>query len=423
MDIQDGRMDFEEDQIPVRGTFIHFSVVTAPDDVVVQPRSMTCHADYTASTCSSLEDLPAFVFQVTPEDFEGQSGPPTSTLPSTAIQSHTPLSALDAENENPGAPAVRELANCQQNAGCSQSQSEQPTSSETSAWEPRRINKELLKVSKTGEAECAFKVLELCETHLYEMNGVNLSTALHRIAKVCQNTPVAEQVKENGVFQFLVDVAENMTEHELQYQDGTMPVSCSTIIAWSCASLRVFRPRFFSCLGLVASRDLGSCQSYEITNMLWAFAELCKREPQMMEYMSASIQLVCEATALVFQSRPRSAWKFPVLVSALVSLSKLPFITESNRDWSHQLVMRVAKELALSENDARPQQRVPLVQAFDAFRISYPEVFQSMCLAVNSISPTFQASYMFGGPGSKPARSKHLEPFVARGSGPKTVIS
>ena len=27
------------------------------------------------------------------------------------------------------------------------------------------------------------QVLELCETHLYEMNGVNLSTALHRIAK------------------------------------------------------------------------------------------------------------------------------------------------------------------------------------------------------------------------------------------------
>ena len=49
------------------------------------------------------------------------------------------------------------------------------------------------------------------------------------------------------------DVAENMTEHELQYQDGTMPVSCSPIIAWSCASLRVFRPRFFACLGLVAS--------------------------------------------------------------------------------------------------------------------------------------------------------------------------
>ena len=24
----------------------------------------------------------------------------------------------------------------------------------------------------------------------------------------------------------LEDVAENMTEHELQYQDGTMPVSC-----------------------------------------------------------------------------------------------------------------------------------------------------------------------------------------------------
>ena len=87
---------------------------------------------------------------MTPEDFEGQSGPPTSTLPSTAVQSHTPLSALDDENENPGAPAVRELANFQQNAGCSQSQSEQPTSSETSAWEPRRINKDLLCALRNG---------------------------------------------------------------------------------------------------------------------------------------------------------------------------------------------------------------------------------------------------------------------------------
>ena len=29
----------------------------------------------------------------------------------------------------------------------------------------------------------ALQVLELSETHMYEMNGVNLSTALHRIAK------------------------------------------------------------------------------------------------------------------------------------------------------------------------------------------------------------------------------------------------
>ena len=35
--------------------------------------------------------------------------------------------------------------------------------------------------------------------------------------------------------------------------------------------------------------------------------------------------------------------------------------------------MRIVKKLALSENDARPQQRVPLVQAFDAFRTSHPE--------------------------------------------------
>ena len=167
------------------------------------------------------------------------------------------------------------------------------------------------------------------------------------------------------------DVAENMTEHELQNQDGTMPVTCASIIVWSCASLRAFRAGLFDSVGRVACRNLASCQSYEITNMLWAFAELCKRQPAMVDSLEASIKLVCDATAEVFQNRPRSAWKFPVLVSALVSLSTLSFLADSvSSQW---VLTMVARELAVQEAEAKPQQRLPLIQAFDNLRIGHPE--------------------------------------------------
>ena len=159
-----------------------------------------------------------------------------------------------------------------------------------------------------------------------------------------------------------------MTEHELQNPDGTMPVTCCTIIAWSCASLRVFRPQLFALLGQVASSNLNSCQSYEVTNLLWAFAELCKQQPQMVESVETTIHLVCDAAAQVFQNRSRSAWKFPVLVSALVSLSALPLHSSQT-----SLLIVISRELAMKESDARPQQRVPLVQAFDAISMKHPE--------------------------------------------------
>ena len=154
----------------------------------------------------------------------------------------------------------------------------------------------------------------------------------------------------------------------MQNADGTMPVTCCTIIAWSLASLRVFRPRLFRLLGRVAAGNLNSCQSYEITNLLWAFAELSKHQPDMVPEVEGSIQEICEAANQIYLNRPRSAWKFPVLVSALASLSALPFHSSQS-----SILSIICRELAMKEAEAKPQQRVPLVQAFDAIRMNQPE--------------------------------------------------
>ena len=48
--------------------------------------------------------------------------------------------------------------------------------------------------------------------------------------------------------------------------------------AWSCAQLRVFPPSLFAKLAAIATPQLRSCQAYEVTNLLWAFAEFYKYE-------------------------------------------------------------------------------------------------------------------------------------------------
>lgn len=70
--------------------------------------------------------------------------------------------------------------------------------------------------------------------------------------------------------------AEHFAEQELANRDASLPGNCCTIIAWSCAQLRVFRPSLFAKLAAIATPQLRSCQPHEVTNLLWALAELCK---------------------------------------------------------------------------------------------------------------------------------------------------
>ena len=68
------------------------------------------------------------------------------------------------------------------------------------------------------------------------MNAVNLSTAIHRIARLG-----GPGENETSVLEALLTVIEEKTWRQLQNDDGSMPAGCATIVAWSCASLQVPR--------------------------------------------------------------------------------------------------------------------------------------------------------------------------------------
>ena len=83
-----------------------------------------------------------------------------------------------------------------------------------------------------------------------KMNAVNLSTALHRLARAWTNKQGKGQksLARHPVVSRMVDLAEDFAERELQNHDNSMPANCCTIIAWSCSSLSFFRSSLFAVL-------------------------------------------------------------------------------------------------------------------------------------------------------------------------------
>ena len=143
----------------------------------------------------------------------------------------------------------------------------------------------------------ACQVLRVSAMNLHLMNGVNLATAIHRLARACEGSkPSIEQVTSDSVFQLMLEMAECKAQQEFQLQDTSMPANCCTIITWSCAVLRIFVPSLLGVLARVASRRRGckmlqpknktqlkalhrwrdsfpdrsltDCQPFEVTNML-----------------------------------------------------------------------------------------------------------------------------------------------------------
>ncbi|CAE7797750.1 unnamed protein product [Symbiodinium necroappetens] len=208
----------------------------------------------------------------------------------------------------------------------------------------RRINKALTSAARSKKAECINMVLRVAAANLHLMNGVNVATAIHRLARICDGSQRnIDQVAQDEVFQLMLEIAECKAQQEFQLQDSSMPSSCCTIIIWSCAVLRFFVPSLMAVLARVASRSLADCQSYEVTNMLWGFAELCKREPVKAAGMRGSIEELVDAAACVMMPRRAASWKVQVLISAFVSLAAFPCASQIT---TRRLVVSIIQELA-----------------------------------------------------------------------------
>ena len=109
------------------------------------------------------------------------------------------------------------------------------------------------------------------------MNGINLATAFHRLARSRQG----KHYVDGSAFSAMLASAEYKAKREMEVHDGSLPANCCTIIAWSCATLRTFRESLFLALVKIASQNTQFCKTYEVTNLLWACAQYQKQCPNL----------------------------------------------------------------------------------------------------------------------------------------------
>lgn len=154
------------------------------------------------------------------------------------------------------------------------------------------LNRKIIKMAEAVEKKQA-GMPELLQEALQEhANAVNLSTAFHRIAKICRpgGIKAAEEVSRVPRFHelqvrvrdCLLDSLPNLSNSESaasrdgknskQRGDGIpMSVAC---VCWAHATLRLQDTFLFSEIARHCSPSLGAFKNLELSNLLWAFAKL-----------------------------------------------------------------------------------------------------------------------------------------------------
>jgi len=248
------------------------------------------------------------------------------------------------------------------------------------------INRQVTRAAEAGDISM---LLEAIGAHAADMNGINLATAFHRVAKVSSapGAPLAkrEAVKNDPRFRaLLADILQHISGHSQLLRrtsdgkagarradvPGEMPAQCLSIVAWSCATLRVHNEELFAQIAAIVESNLDRLKSFELSNLLWAYAKLHIAAPD----------LFSAATERVLHRREGEY--------TVQCLSTIAWCLATMQWRNAPLLASLAKELAAHANEAKPQEISTTLWAFAKNRHTKSmlfEVFGQAALADNKI--------------------------------------
>ncbi|CAJ1330599.1 unnamed protein product [Effrenium voratum] len=229
------------------------------------------------------------------------------------------------------------------------------------------------------------ELLEAVGRHLQQMSGVNLATAFHRLARAKDSTGSKEII--DRTLQAMMDRAELLAGQDMMYQDGSMPPNCCTLIAWSCATLGTFRNSLFSMLTTNTLRSLPHCQIYELTNLLWSYAQLNKLSK--VGQLLPNLRDLTDAVMKLFLDAGVKNMKVQVLISALVSVASLP--GGASASW---LFAEISEELAQRWDELPIRKRSQVVLAFQLMRNQNRDLVQKTVKSVARRCPDMSSALL-----------------------------
>lgn len=216
-------------------------------------------------------------------------------------------------------------------------------------------------------------VLEVVRVELDHMNGVNLATALHRIARRCveneadhsaSSQQAINEVLSHPAFPALLEAVEQRSKESLaggrEAEEIHMPAQCASIVAWSLAWLHLRQSKLFIVLGELAAPRLAEFKPYEVTNMLWAYAKLKEWNAQLFSAVAARL-------------RGRQKWEFK---AQCLSVAAWSFTMMKWRDES--LFQSMAEELSGQATLLKPQEISNTLWAFGKQKIAHKELFEAL---------------------------------------------
>mmetsp|Transcript_88232 Transcript_88232/g.228886 ORF Transcript_88232/g.228886 Transcript_88232/m.228886 type:complete len:705 (-) Transcript_88232:295-2409(-) len=294
----------------------------------------------------------------------------------------------------------------------------------------RRINSEVIKSSATGDIA---KVLAVVGGHLTEMNLVNLTTALHRLAKMTATSKSQLLLKENPTFERLLNSL-SLALDALK-PDEVAAQSLSNV-AWSLATMQLPRADLFSKIVSLAAGDVSSFQPFELANLLWACAKLGASDDRILSmtepiFQEAETYVVARADPIPFRCLATMLWAFATVKRYHPSF--FGFVAEkllsqvftancqelANTTWAlgkadfrhEQLCSKLAARALSSLQAFKAQELSNMVWGFSCIGFFHDRFFAEVATALKSMELTTQhianisAAYVRVAPGHQVTRA------------------
>eukprot|EP00928_Gymnodinium_smaydae_P067664 TRINITY_DN5066_c0_g2_i1.p1 TRINITY_DN5066_c0_g2~~TRINITY_DN5066_c0_g2_i1.p1 ORF type:complete len:415 (-),score=70.11 TRINITY_DN5066_c0_g2_i1:390-1634(-) len=224
------------------------------------------------------------------------------------------------------------------------------------------INSRLISVAKIGSLDTFLKTVA---EDLPRMNLVNLSTALHRLAKLT-SASTRDLVKQNATFDVLLATVRNKLAIR-QPRPVPQPQALSNI-AWALATIQhVDLPLLEACVSL-AVRQVSGFKPFEMSPILWAFATFKSLDPA-----------ACACATPFFQAASKSLlskltdYSFRCLVMTLWA-----FATAGHHD--AELLASIARQMSRIAHTANRQDLCNAAKAFSHAGFSHESFFKDLPL-------------------------------------------
>jgi len=225
------------------------------------------------------------------------------------------------------------------------------------------INRQIMIAADSGNVS---NLLGLIDEHLMQMNMVNLSTALHRMAKLAGScADVAITMRQHPTLRSLAERVHAMIERAKSNSSWPQCQALSNI-TWAFATLDYLDLPLLVEASTVVCNNIKSFKAFELSMTLWAFAKLGEDHREARKCGSRLFKVAAE-----HMKSHTSEFPFRCLV-----MSAWAFATAKR---SHQQLFEImAPELLLNLTDANPLEISNIVWSYAAVGVKHDELFMQI---------------------------------------------